>query len=172
MNKALHQPAIIKARLRSQNKRRLPQMLHRSPIVPTGLHYWSTRMKQHKGQDLHRAPPWAWLRHLHGLIGTCKLVLEVSVSHGDSAISHPRDQDYLSLWVSQRYEVELQIALAYIGANIRKWEREEKAKARSNNYDQEVILEQPTSSITPTPCSLLGLFRKETITVTHAVDAF
>ena len=50
-----------------------------------------------KGQDLHRAPPWAWLRHLHGIIGTYKLVLEVSVSHGDSAISHPRDQDYLSL---------------------------------------------------------------------------
>ena len=30
---------------------------------------------------------------------TYKLVLEVSVSHGGSAISHPRDQDYLSLWV-------------------------------------------------------------------------
>ena len=26
-----------------------------------------------------------------------------SVSHGDSAISHPRDQDYLSLWVGKRY---------------------------------------------------------------------
>ena len=52
---------------------------------------------QHKGQDLHRAPPWAWLCHLLGNIGTCKLVLEVSVSHGDSVISHPRDQDYLSL---------------------------------------------------------------------------
>ena len=57
-------------------------------------------------------------------------------------------------------------------ANIRKREREEKAKARSNNYDQEVILEQPTSSITPTPCSLPGLHREETITVTNAVGAF
>ena len=57
-------------------------------------------------------------------------------------------------------------------ANIRKREREEKEKARSKNYDQEVILEQPTSSITPTPCSLLGLRREETITVTHAVGAF
>ena len=28
-------------------------------------------------------------------------VLEVSVSHEDSAISHPRDQDYLSLWVGK-----------------------------------------------------------------------
>ena len=57
-------------------------------------------------------------------------------------------------------------------ANIHKREREEKAKARVTNYDQEVILEQPTSSITPTPCSLLGLHREETITVTHAVGAF
>ena len=62
--------------------------------------------------------------------------------------------------------------LAYMVANIRKWEREEKAKARSNIYDQEVILEQPTSSITPTPCSLPELRREETIMVTHAVDAF
>ena len=68
--------------------------------------------------------------------------------------------------------MELQQALAYMVANIHKREREEKEKARSNNYDQEVILEQPTSSITPTPCSLSGLRRKETITVTHAVDAF
>ena len=62
--------------------------------------------------------------------------------------------------------------LAYMVANMRKWEREEKAKARSNNYEQEVILEQPTLSITPTPCSLPGLRREETIMVTHAVDAF
>ena len=57
-------------------------------------------------------------------------------------------------------------------ANIRKREREEKAKHDRTNYDQEVILEQPTSSITPTPCSLPGLRRKETITATHAVDPF
>ena len=69
-------------------------------------------------------------------------------------------------------EVELQQALAYMEANLRKREREEKAKARSRNYDQEVILEQLTSSITPTPCSLPGHRQKETITATHAVDAF
>ena len=34
--------------------------------------------------------------------------------------------------------------LAYMVANICKREREEKAKAQSMNYDQEVILEQPT----------------------------
>ena len=76
-------------------------------------------------------------------------VLEVSVSHGDSAISHPRDQDYLSLNEGKDCEVDLQQALAYMVANLRKREREEKAKAWSKNYDQEMILEQPTSSITP-----------------------
>ena len=104
--------------------------------------------------------------------GTCKLALEVSVSHGDSAISHPRDQDYLSLRVGKRYEVELQQALAYMVAKHTQMRARREGKARSRNYDQEVILEQPTSSITPTPCSLPGLRREETITVTHAVDAF
>ena len=32
-------------------------------------------------------------------------VLVESVSHEDSAISHPRDQDYLSLWVGKGSEV-------------------------------------------------------------------
>ena len=94
------------------------------------------------------------------------------MSHVDSAISHPRNQDYLSLWVGKRYEVELQQALAYMVAIIRKREREEKAKHVREIYDQKVILEQPTSNITPTPCSLPGPHREETITVTHAVDAF
>ena len=63
------------------------------------------------------------------------------MSHGDSAISHPRDKDYLSLWVGKRYEVELQQALAYMVANLRKREREEKAKhIRETRSDQEVIL--------------------------------
>ena len=56
-------------------------------------------------------------------------------------------------------------------ANIHKREREEKQRNGRENYDQEVILEQPTSSITPTPFSLLGHRRKETIMVTHALDA-
>ena len=54
-----------------------------------------------------------------GIIGTCNC-LEVFVSHEDSAISHPRDQDYISLWVGKGSEVELQQALAYMVANIRK----------------------------------------------------
>ena len=48
------------------------------------------------------------------IIGTCNS-LEVSVSHEDSAISHPRDQDYLSLWVGKGNEVELQQALSIYG---------------------------------------------------------
>ena len=49
-----------------------------------------------------------------GIIGTYNC-LEVSVSHEDSAISHPRDQDYLSLWVGEGSEVELQQALSIYG---------------------------------------------------------
>ena len=48
------------------------------------------------------------------------------MSHEDSTISHPRDQDYLSLKVEKGFEVELQQALAYMVANLRKREREEK----------------------------------------------
>ena len=94
------------------------------------------------------------------------------MSHEDSAISHPRDQDYLSLWVGKGSEVELQQALAYMVANLRKWEREEKAKAQSIIYDQEVILELLTFKHNTRLCSLPGLRQKETITATHAVDSF
>ena len=58
-------------------------------------------------------------------------------------------------------------------ANIFAEESEKRRQKHGrNNYDQEVILEQPTPNITPTPCSLLGLRREETVTVTHAVDVF
>ena len=66
-----------------------------------------------------------------GIIGTC-ICLEVSVSHGDSAISHLRDQDYLSLKVRKGSEVELQQALACMVANLRKREREEKQRTVEN----------------------------------------
>ena len=49
-----------------------------------------------------------------GNIGTCNC-LEVSVSHEDAAISHLRDQDYLSLWEGKGSEVELQQALSIYG---------------------------------------------------------
>ena len=63
------------------------------------------------------------------------------MSHGDSTISHPRDQVYLSLKVGKGSEVELQQALAYMVANIRKREREEKqCNGREARSDQEVTL--------------------------------
>ena len=94
-----------------------------------------------------------------GIVSTCKS-LEVSVSHEDLAISHLREQDYLSLWAGEGSKVELQQALACIVANICKWEREEK---QCNSHE---------SRSDPEPCALLELRREETITATHAVDAF
>ena len=57
--------------------------------------------------------------------------------------------------------------LAYMVANFPAKESE-KIKAKR----ERVTREQPAASITPTLCSLPGLHREETITVTHAVDVF
>ena len=63
--------------------------------------------------------------------------------------------------------MELQQATSiYGGYPVRKRGQEEEAKR------ERVTREHPAASITPTPCSLPGLRRKETITATHAVDAF
>ena len=45
----------------------------------------------------------------------------------------------------------------------------EKRKAKRERITKEG---NPAANITPTPCSLPGLRREETITVTHAVDSF
>ena len=59
------------------------------------------------------------------------------MSHGDSTISHPRDQDYLSLWVDKRYEVELQQATSiYLVANIYAKESE---KRRQSTFEKSMI---------------------------------
>ena len=69
--------------------------------------------------------------------------------------------------------MELQQALAYMVANLRKREREEKQSTVEKLIsDQEVILKLLTFKHNTRPCSLPGLRRKETITVTHAVDVF
>ena len=68
--------------------------------------------------------------------------------------------------------MELQQALAYMVANLRKREREEKAKHVREMYDHEVILKLLTFKHNTRPCSLPGLRCKETITATHAVDVF
>ena len=63
--------------------------------------------------------------------------------------------------------VELQQATSICGGYLtRKREREEEAK-----HEREAI-RTTCASITPTPCPLPGLRREETITATHAVDAF
>ena len=59
------------------------------------------------------------------------------MSHGDSAISHPRDQDYLSLWVGKGSEVELQQALAYMVAKLTQMRAIREGKA---DRELEVIL--------------------------------
>ena len=53
-----------------------------------------------------------------------------------------------------------------------KSEKRSKQNGREARSDQEVILKLLTFIHNPKPCSLLGLRRKETITATHAVDAF
>ena len=106
-----------------------PQMRQRSRSTPTGLHYWSTRMKQHKGQDLHRAPPWAWLRRLHGLIGTCKLVFgSICEPRGLSNLAPSRSRLFKLMGKVKGMRWSCSKRLAYMVANIHKWEREEKAK--------------------------------------------
>ena len=77
-------------------KRKEDNPTARSPIVPTGHHYWSiwkeTTQRKRSSSSSHLssvASP--------ALVSTAPAtVLEVSVRHEDSAISHPRDQDYLS----------------------------------------------------------------------------
>ena len=107
--------------------------------------------KQHNEHDFHRAPTWSQLRHLHWYQWHLQLVLEVICeSRGLSNLTPSRSRLFKLIGRVKGMRWSCSKRLAYLVANIRKWEREEKAKARSNNYDQEVILEQPTSSITPT----------------------
>src|SRR3954462_10278381 len=99
MSKVLHQTDTIKLRLRNQNKRRTPK----ATKVPDRPQLGSTtdRLERNNIKDkifielllelgcvtctVSSAPAnWFW---------------KYLVSHEDSAISHPRDQDYLSLKV-------------------------------------------------------------------------
>ena len=56
--------------------------------------------------------------------------------------------------------------------NANKSEKRSKWNGREASNDQEVILKLLTFIHNPKPCSLPGHRRKETITATHAVDAF
>ena len=63
--------------------------------------------QQKNDQGLHQAPTQARCDTCTGITGICNC-FEVSMSHKDSTISHPRDQDYLSLWVGSGKVVRLQ----------------------------------------------------------------
>ena len=115
MNKALHHPDTIKVRLRNQNKRRTPNATKVPDRPQLGSTTDQLERNNTKGKIFIELLLELGCVTWNGIIGTYKLVLEVSVSHGDSAISHPRDQDYLSLWVGKRYEVELQQATSIYG---------------------------------------------------------
>src|SRR3954466_15759200 len=97
MSKALHHTDTIKVRLRNQKKEDYPKCY----TDPRSTRLGSTTDQLKRNNTMNKIfielLLGLGLRHLHGFIGTCKLVLEVTVSHEDSAISHPRDQDYLSL---------------------------------------------------------------------------
>ena len=121
MNKALHHPDTIKVRLRNQNKRRLPQKLHRSPIVPTGLHYWSTENGQQNEHGLHRAPPWAWLRHLHGSTAPASWFWKyLCESRGLNNLTPSRSRLFKLIGRVKGMRWSCSKQLAYMVANIRK----------------------------------------------------
>ena len=172
MNKALHHPDTIKVRLRNQNKRRTPN----ATKVPDRPQLGSTtdRLKRNNTKDkifiellLSLVASSARThRHLQTGFGS------ICDSRGLSNLTPSRSRLFKLIGRVKGKRWSCSKRLAYMVANIRKWEREEKAKHGRENYDQEVILEQPTSSITPTACSLPGPRREETITVTHVVDVF
>ena len=172
MNKALHHPNTIKARLRSQNKRRTPN----AAKVPDRPQLGSTtdQLERNNTNDkifiellLNMVVSTAWShRHLQAGFGS------ICESRGLSNLTPLRSRLFKLMGKIKGMRWSCSKRLAYMVANIRKWEREERAKHVWEIYDQEVTLEQPTSSITPTPCSLPGLHREETIPATHAVDVF
>ena len=69
----------------------------RSLIVPTGLHYWSTRKETTQRTRSSSSSHLSSVASSALVSSAPATVLEVFVSHGASAISHPHDQDYLSL---------------------------------------------------------------------------
>src|SRR3954464_12164798 len=97
MSKALHHTDTIKVRLRNQNKRRLPQCY----TDPRSSRLGSTNDQLKRNNTMNKI--FIELLLELGCI-TCTVssapanwFWKYLVSHVDSAISHPRDQDYLSL---------------------------------------------------------------------------
>ena len=72
-------------------------------------------MKHSSDQDLHWAPIWARLHHLHWYRRHLQLFWKYLWVTRTQQSQNPRDQDYLSLWVGKGNEVELQQALSKYG---------------------------------------------------------
>src|SRR3954463_2884612 len=115
MSKAIHHTDTVKVRLRNQNKRRTPK----ATKVPDRPQLGSTTDQLKRNNTMNKI--FIELLLELGCI-TCTVssapanwFWKYLVSHGDSAISHPRDQDYLSLWVGEGSEVELQQATSISG---------------------------------------------------------
>ena len=134
INIALQHPGYNQGPTTEPNKERQPLMLDpRSPRLGSSTD--RPERKQHNEHDLHRAPLELGCVTCTGIIGTCNC-LEVSVSHEDSAISHPRDQDYLSLWVGKGMRWSCSKRLAYLVAKHTQMRARREGKARSRNCDQ------------------------------------
>ena len=100
--------------------------------------------KRHNEQDLHQAPTRAGLRHLHWYHWHLQLFGSICESRGLSNLTPSRSRLF-KLIGRKGSQVELQQTLAYMVANLRKREREEKqSMVEKLISDQEVILKLPT----------------------------
>ena len=121
----------------------------------------------------HRTPTWARSNHLEQYHRSLHLVFEVICeSRGLINLTPSRSRLFKLIGRVKGMRWSCSKRLAYMVAKHMQMRARREGKARSWNYDQEVILEQPISSITLTPCSLPGPRREETITATHTVDVF
>ena len=172
INISLHHPEYNQGPTTEPNKERKPKCIDpRSPQPGS-----STDRPERKHSNVPnprrtstwvRSCPLHWhRRHLH------LVLVVICESRGLSNLTPSRSRIFKLMGRQKVCEVELQQALAYMVAKLTQKIGRREGKARSRNYDQEVILDYLRSSISPTPCSLPGLRRKGTITVTHAVDAF
>ena len=97
MNITLHQPDTHKVRLRNPNKKKTTPNATQIPDRPQ-LGSTTDQLERNNTMDKIFIE---LLLELGCVIYTVQrhlqAGLEVSMSHGDSWISHPRDQDYLSL---------------------------------------------------------------------------
>ena len=111
INQSTH---IVRLRTKPKEKKITPNA--RSPTVPNGLHYWSTRNENNTTNTIFIE----LLLKLGcitgtGIIGTCNCCDSIWWVTRTQQSQNPRDQDYLSLWVGIGNEVGLQQALSKYG---------------------------------------------------------